>query len=240
MKLRAKSLLVLLTGMLAGVGPNACGRTSRQASSAFQTGSNASVTDGASTVSTNAMLTSQHQYGEYDEDDSPTGTSHGDGDNDDAKPTDRDNDSDNSSSSYYDSDDTSVRGFGHAANASDRRAITALIASYYAAAAAGDGAKACSLIYSTLAGTLPEDLAGAGPAYLRGTKTCPRIMSKLFEQNHLQFAAYSTKLEVSGIRLKSGRGLVVLGFKTLPGRQIEVGREHGVWKIFAVVDQELP
>ena len=184
--------------------------------------------------------TNPHRFGEYDEDDSPNKTHYSDHDNDDATPSDRDNDSDNPSHSYYDSDDNSVRRFGHAASASERKAIVALVKSYFAAAASSDGAKACTLIYPSLAGTLPEDLAEAGPAYLRGTKTCPKIMSRIFAQNHAQFSAYAAKLDVADVRLLHGYGLVVLAFKTLPGRQIEIKREHGTWKLFAVVDRELP
>jgi hypothetical protein len=239
MRPRAKSLIVLPACVLAGMSANACGSASPRASSASQTSSSASTAN-VSTASANGWLARQHEYGEYDEDDSPTGTHRADGDNDDAKPTDRDGDSDNSSGSYYDSDDKSVRAFGQAANASDRRAIATLIRSYYTAAAAADGAKACSLIYSSLAKTLPEDLAGAGPAYLHGTKTCPKIMSKLFAQNHRQFVAYDAKLQIAGVRLKGDSGLVVLGFKSLPGRQIELQRDRGKWKIYAVVDRELP
>jgi hypothetical protein len=177
--------------------------------------------------------------GDYDSDDYNNVAHSGDGDNDDSKPQDRDNDSDNTTGSYYDRDDTARR-FGHAARASDKQAITALVRRYYAAAVAEDGAAGCSMIIAAVAKSVPEDLGRPpGPPYLRGT-TCPAVVSKLFKQNRRQLAAYATALEVTSVRVEHDNGVAILGFKALPGRQVRLAREGGVWRFEALLDSELP
>lgn len=180
--------------------------------------------------------------GDYDGDDH-SGEHYGDADNDDSnrpKDRDRDNDSDSNGRSYYDGDDDSVRDFGHAANTADRRAITSVVERYYAAVAREDGATACSVIVSSLANTVPEDLGRPpGPDFARGN-TCAVVMSKVFREFGRQLRAYAARLEVTGVRLEGDHGVAVLGFKSLPGRQIRVAREGGVWKMDALLDSELP
>jgi hypothetical protein len=187
----------------------------------------------------NIAATNPHNFGDYDPDDYDTRFS--DGDNDDIRgPRDRDNDLDNKTGSYYDRDDSSVRAFGRPAGPADQRAITALVKRYFTAAAADDGHMACSLLYSKLAKIIPESYGKPpGPAYLRG-KTCPEVMTKLFERNHEQLSAYIASLQVAGVRIDHDGGRAVLRFAALPGRQIEVEREHKKWKIYALLDRELP
>jgi hypothetical protein len=179
--------------------------------------------------------------GDYDGDDDYNNQRSSDGDNDDStKPKDRDNDSDSSGKSYFDSDDSSVRGFGHAASSVDSKTIASLVKRYFAAATTGDGVAACSMFVSSIARSVPEDLGGpAGPLYARGS-TCAAVMSKAFEHYHRQIAAHAATLEIADIRVKRGGGVAVLAFKKLPGREIHVAREGGGWKIEALLDRELP
>jgi hypothetical protein len=127
-----------------------------------------------------------------------------------------------------------------AATVASRRQIATLIKSYYASAVAGDGARACSLVYRSLARTFSQDLGQGGPRYLRGLRTCPKVLSKVFSDNHPQMAAYAAQLELREARVAGGLGIAVLASGQLPGRQIEVIREHGIWKTFALTDKELP
>jgi hypothetical protein len=180
-------------------------------------------------------------YGDYDNDDL-VGGRFGDADNDDSTgPRDRDNDSDNGSKSYYDQDDDSVRAFGQAANGEERRAISSLVRRYFAVAAAGDGAGACAMIVPSLRVAIPEDLGRPpGPSYARGD-TCRTVVSRVFSVFHVQLAAYASRLAITAVRVEGDRGLVVLGFASLPGRQIGVIRVSGVgWKVETLLDRELP
>jgi hypothetical protein len=180
--------------------------------------------------------------GDYDPDDERFhNRKHGsDADNDDAKPTDRDNDSDNRTHSYFDADDRSMRDFGRAASTRDRRAIERLVWRYFAVADAEDGATACTMIVSTLARAIPEDLGrGAGPLYARGA-TCGAVVSKIFVHYHRQIAAHVPTLAVSDVRVSGDRGVAVMAFKGLPGRLMHVVRERGTWMVGGVLDLELP
>lgn len=101
-----------------------------------------------------------------------------------------DSDRDNDIGAPGDDTNNSVLHFGHAANATDTQAITTLIKRYYTAALAENGAKACSMMYSTLAESVPEDYGQSPPGepYMRGT-TCPAVLKLLFKHEHLQLKA---------------------------------------------------
>jgi hypothetical protein len=130
--------------------------------------------------------------------------------------------------------------FGHAAGEPDRKMIATLVKRYYAAALAGDGAKACSMMYSTLAEATPEDYAvPGGPEYLQGAKTCQAVTSRLFRHFHAQLKVEVPKLQVSRVLLKERQGMVLLSFAALPRREIPVNREEHAWKIAALLDGEL-
>lgn len=155
-----------------------------------------------------------------------------------------DSDKDNDFSAAGDEkNNNSTLNYGHAASVSDTRAITAVITRYYAVAVAGDGRKACSILYSSLAEAIQEDYGrgSEGPSYLRTGKTCSEVMVLLFKHFHSQFTAEFPKLEVTRVRLSNKhRGLAVLSFRALPEREIFVAREGYIWKMNALVDSELP
>jgi hypothetical protein len=155
-------------------------------------------------------------------------------------------DDDADETNHKDEDDYSTRNYGHAASAGDKRTIVALVKRYYAVAAADDGARACVLIYSSLAkgsnlGEAAEVAYPPAPGVppLRG-RSCAQIMSLLFKEDHQQLAADVATIEVTSVRVKGRYGLALLGFRTSPERQIPVRRERGVWKIDTLLDEELP
>jgi hypothetical protein len=129
--------------------------------------------------------------------------------------------------------------WGHAASAADRRAVTALVRRYYTLADMGDGAAACSLIYSIFAEEVPEVYGeGSGEPGLRG-KTCAVVVSKLFRLRRGQLSVDVASLDVRRVRVKELRGLAILSFRNMPERDIPVHREHRVWKIEALIDSGL-
>ena len=140
-----------------------------------------------------------------------------------------------------DNDNNSTLDFGHAANASEKRTITTLVKRYYTTALAGDGARACSMLYSTLAEAVPEDYGQQpGPPYMRGAETCQTAMTLLFKHFHTQLTIEVPKLEVTRIRLIEHHGFALLSFGTLPEREILVAREGHIWKMNGLYDSELP
>ncbi len=229
-----KPLIALALALLGCGAVSGCGSGGAHADSASSAASNAAAT------STSSSGYVPRKFGDYDNDDYYNDSSHSDADNDDQKPTDRDNDSDNPTGSYYDSDDNPIRFYGRPASAADRRLITALVRRYYAAAAAGDGSTACEMMTAPIVNSIPHTVGGpAGPPYLRG-KTCPLILSKIFKQNHEQLSTYNALMHVDGVRRSGDQALLIMRFKGLPARDIEVVHEHGTWKMDALLDDELP
>ena len=133
-----------------------------------------------------------------------------------------------------------VQELGQAANAADRRAITSLIKRYYAAALAENGARACSLLYSTLAEAITIDYSGEpGVSYMQGAKTCGAAMALYFKHFHPQLVAEVPKLEVTLIHLVEHHGLAQLRFGTLPERETSIQREGHTWKMTSLLDNQL-
>jgi hypothetical protein len=140
-------------------------------------------------------------------------------------------------SDAYDKDDKAIVYLGHEAGPTDRRSIIDIVNRYQKAAAAGDGATACSLIYSPIAESVVEDYgrSPAGPPALRG-KTCAVVMSKLFKQQHQQLTGYLAMLHITKVRIDGNQGLALLGLKTGAEPYMTVRHEHGVWKVGSLLD----
>jgi hypothetical protein len=122
------------------------------------------------------------------------------------------------------------------------RAIATAIERYYRIALAQDGATACTMVYSTVAESIPEDYGSdvGGPVYMKGT-TCPVVMTKLFEHYHNQLRAEVPKLRVVDVRqIQERGGVAVLTFGAMPERRISVKREGHAWKLATLIDSELP
>jgi hypothetical protein len=210
-----KSLLALLAIALLGQSAAACGGTSKATGSASQASSRIAATGAKAATASSA--TSTQNYAKADRD--------------------KDNDVE---APYDDTNNNEELNYGRAASSVDKQAIAALIKRYYAAAAAGDGAKACSMLYVTFAEAVPEDYGTSPPGqpYMRG-KTCPAVMALLFKHDHSQLIAELPLLEVRRVRLEQHHGLAVLSFGTMPERQIPVQRERRTWKIEALLDSAL-
>jgi hypothetical protein len=142
--------------------------------------------------------------------------------------SDRDNDGD------HNDDDGHVLDFGHLASPSDRQASVALVKSYFAAAAAEDGAKACSLLVPAIAESVVEDYGHTEG--LTGT-TCAMVLSKLFKQHHRLLAVKSSNLEIMRVGIEGTRALVAMNFSKIPeARQITERRVGSTWRIVDLLD----
>lgn len=210
-----RPLLALLTVTLLSVGACACGGTSKDAGST----SHSSTSSAASATPTTSASAPTPDYRKADSDK----------DNDVGAPGD-------------DKNNNSVLKLGRAASAADAQAATALVRRYYAAATAREGAKACSMIFSSLANAVSEDYGhgSAGPSYLSAGRTCPAVMGLLFKHFHSQLTVERPKLKVTHVRLEGQHGVVVLSFGTQPERQFTIRREGHAWKLGGLIDGELP
>lgn len=141
-----------------------------------------------------------------------------------------------------DTDNGSTLNFGRPASAADKQKITALVERYYAAAAADNGAQACSMLPLTLSESVGEDYGkgSAGPSYLSSGTTCPAVMTLLFEHSRAQLLTEVPQLRVTRVRLQQHHGIAILTFGKLPMRKIAVQREGPVWKVENLLDSELP
>jgi hypothetical protein len=127
--------------------------------------------------------------------------------------------------------------YGPRARTSDARAVTALVKRYYAAAAAGDGATACSLL---AAGLITGVAAGQGQSGQGARGACVASMSLTFRQQHQRLAAEDVAtMLVTSVHVKGNLGLALLGFRTMPEGEIVVEREGHTWKIDALLGSDL-
>jgi hypothetical protein len=203
-----KSLPALLAVVLLGMGLSACGSASKGAGSAPP------------------AVDAESRY-------------LNDGDNDNSQDANGSEDyKANESSSYHDTDDKSLLSIGHPADAADRQAITVVVKRYYAAAASGDAALACSMIYKNLSKSIAEDYGQApGPSYLRGGKTCSAVMSRLFRHFHSRLAS---AINVTGVRIGGEQVLAFFGSRSAPASYVYLTREAGTWKLASLLGGPMP
>jgi hypothetical protein len=121
---------------------------------------------------------------------------------------------------------------GAAAGTNDRRVIVAAVRRYFAAAVAGDGATACSLLTRPLAKSVAEDYGNMrNLPELRG-RTCRAVMSKLFRHRQGRPTRDIAGIEVTGVRVVEGASAVaLLRSSTVPLGEMALHRENGVWRM---------
>jgi hypothetical protein len=122
-----------------------------------------------------------------------------------------------------------VSDFGHAADPADRRALTALVGGYYAAAAAGQGERACGMLFFALAESVAEKYGRApGPRYLNGAETCQAVLSRVFAHFHTQLQLRPT---VALVHVEGSHARALLEWSALPAGYVEARREGAAWKL---------
>lgn len=138
-------------------------------------------------------------------------------------------------------DDTNPAPAGYVtAGTADSKAITALVKRYFGAASSGDGARACSMINKGLVKAIPLDYGKLGPSYLRhAAPNCPAVMSLYFKHEHRALSREVPRMQVPRVSVHGDEGVAFLRFGRLHERFISEVRQGGVWKIGAVLDEEL-
>ena len=138
-------------------------------------------------------------------------------------------------------DDEEIEIYGRPATPAEHRAAVAFAKSYFAAAAAEDGARACKLLLPRLAKGIGGSYESRGdPSYLRG-KTCPEVMTKLFRHRHKLMAAEAAGLEVTDVRVTTSTAFILLAFKGIVERRfMGVERFGKTWKLEALLDSQYP
>lgn len=153
---------------------------------------------------------------------------------------DKDDDYDQGTSrNYYDRDDSEIWLYPRRLTSPHAYAIAKLVRRYLEVALAGDGATACSLLYSLVAESI-EDTNGRPPGRspYQEVEPCSAIVTRLFKQNHAQLAAEMRTLQVSGVYTNGRRGIVLLHVDNMPPHAITIHREFGTWKISDILDEK--
>ncbi len=122
-----------------------------------------------------------------------------------------------------------VSEFGHPAGAADSAQIAALVKRYYAAAAAGNGTKACSLLFFALEESVAESYHWApAPRYLNGADSCQAVLSRVFARFHAQLRI---RPAVALVHVEGKLAKALLIWPPLPPGYVEVKREGSSWKL---------
>jgi hypothetical protein len=210
--LTTNAMLVLLTVAALGVALGACGATSKEKRSA-------SSTDPIATTTTGLYVTS----GGYLKAD-------GDIDSDDEKHTGKRPDD-------YD-DRPLLADYPDKPSRATRQAITAVVKSYYAAAAAEDGTRACAVLDASLLIGLSESTSQPRENSGNG---CVTSVDRLFKQEHAQLTADEVAtMVVTSVHVKGEFGVALLGFRKALEGEILVEREGHMWKIGALSASQVP
>jgi hypothetical protein len=139
---------------------------------------------------------------------------------------------------YHDLDDREAVGFGRRANPAVARAVRFAVKRFYAAAVAGDAAKACSALVPDFARSVARDYGrgSVGPAYLRSGTTCEGVMALLFGHMHAELTA---ALDVTGVRVDGHTARALIGSSAMPAEYIDLQDVTGVWRIDALLGSPL-
>lgn len=133
---------------------------------------------------------------------------------------------------YHDEDDEQAVHFGHAASTSEAGAVTAVVRRYYAVAATGNGARACTMLFPSVAKAVPLDYGKFGASYLHGSRTCAGVMTRLFAHDRRELAA---PVRVTNVRVSGPTALAFLGSKRIRASEIALHREGSAWRISQVL-----
>jgi hypothetical protein len=213
----------------------ACGGTDSQTPSTGDGHSQSMMAIASSASSSQRYLNDGDKDRVYDEEGPVYRDNSRDDDKDPAEDYQRDDNGD-----YHDRDDMTILHFGRPAGPVDRWAILAFVRRYYAAAVAGDGAAACSMLPPGVANTVPKDYGGegtAGPPYLRGAKTCPDVMRLLFEHARSELTG---RFVLTGVRIDGDHAYALLGSTDRPAGYIGLERVGGAWRVAGLIGSAMP
>jgi hypothetical protein len=144
-------------------------------------------------------------------------------------------------------DDYPLSAFGRRADAADRKEISSVVERYYAAAAAHDGRRACQMVTAHLRShpgstrTVPEDRFSVTPhPHVSPGESCARVASDLFTRNDVELHGRPKAVQVTVVRTHGSHGLAIMALRATPERWIPVVREHGVWRVAALLGGTVP
>jgi hypothetical protein len=151
-------------------------------------------------------------------------------------PHDGDGDIDSLGMGRYDTDADADPTFGPVATPTEHQAIATLIKRYYAVAAAGNGALACTMLAPLVAeAAVEEHRPGKGPPALRG-RGCAQVLSRLFAERHRELVADVATLRVGWTQTKGRRAVALANFGPAREMLVYVRHANGVWQMNTLLD----
>jgi hypothetical protein len=150
--------------------------------------------------------------------------------------SDGDKDIDSLGQGPYDTDNDANPTYGPAASASERQAIVALIEGYYKAAAAEEGARACSMLDPLIAeAAVEEHRPGKGSPRLRG-RTCAQVLARVFAQRHHELVADAATLRVGWIQRQARQAVMLVHFGSTRELTVRMHLARGRWQMNNLLD----
>jgi hypothetical protein len=145
---------------------------------------------------------------------------------------------DSSEQGWLDQDDDPVLNLGKAADSAESVKITRLLKAYYAAAASGRAAKACSMLYSVaVRSILEEERRPLGHLKER----CAAVVGPLFARQHRDLVADVKSFTIVRMRTQGDNGRVVLHLPSaFKAREIDIRRVGGSWQVAQALDGAMP
>ncbi len=136
----------------------------------------------------------------------------------------------------YDTDNDANPTYGPPASANELQAMTELLHRYYAAAAAGDGRRACAILDPLVGEALLEEHhPGKGPRALRGP-SCAQIAAKAFALHHRELVEDAATLKVGWAQTKAARAYVLVHFTPTRELLVFLHRSKGIWQMDTLLD----
>ncbi|MGC2374844.1 MAG: hypothetical protein WA484_13305 [Solirubrobacteraceae bacterium] len=148
---------------------------------------------------------------------------------------DGDQDTDDHGNSTITDNQSFLATYGKQAGPADTRTIAALVKSYYAAAAAGDSAKACTLLDASLYASVAE---GQSPS--AGAGGCAATLAPILAREHAQLTADDVStMVVTSVHVSGNVGVAAVGFRKTPENAMLVKREGNVWKVDVLIGGDM-
>jgi hypothetical protein len=136
---------------------------------------------------------------------------------------------------------TALRGalgdYGQPASAADTRAVGDAVKRYYAVAATGDAAKACSMV--TL-GAMKAILIQYGASHTGSAsqgKACETVVSSILKRRRGQLAA---PIGINGVLRSGNHAYAIFNSRTMPDSMIALERQPGGWVVSDAIGGTIP
>jgi hypothetical protein len=118
-------------------------------------------------------------------------------------------------------------------------AASRLVRSYYAAAASGDGARACALMSSPLAESVVEAYGSQAETVGAGAETCAQVTSDIFRHEQERLRQANAALRVVEVRTMQREASVRIAVRgSRKSQYMLLVSERGAWKVGKVLPSE--